>query len=74
MHNTKSGRPRSKEFDELICGKFICAKKDNSIKIKDSQVETIFKSKVRAFTKSGGYIPASGNYENRHVYVVVMKK
>lgn len=64
---------KKEEFDELICGKYVCAKKGNSININQKKVKTIFHSKITAWKSGGAYISAIGKYENHQVYVVVME-
>ena len=40
----------------------------------NKKVKQLLKSKVKAFAKSGAYIPISQDYENHDVFVVVMGK
>ena len=64
---------KREEFAELICGKYVCAKKGSSININQRKVKTIFQAKITAWKGGGGYISAIGKYDNHQVYVIVME-
>ena len=57
-------------IDECECPS--CGTKLGNLTVKTRGVKTIFPSVVRGFSKSGGYIPASGNYAGHDVFVIVM--
>ena len=66
-------RNKRPEFKELKVNG-IRAKKDGAIKIDDKKIKTIFMSEGKAYSKSGGYIPSSQDYEGHKVYVIVMEE
>lgn len=44
------------------------------LSLDNNKVKQLLKSRVKAFAKSGAYIPISQDYENHDVFVVVMSK
>ena len=66
------GRNKKPEFSQ-IKSKKVNAKIAGSIKIDDRKIKTIFMSEGKSFSKSGGYIPSSQDYDGHKVYVIVME-
>jgi len=42
--------------------------------VADRKIKQIFKTKVREFAKSGGYIPISQEYKNHKAFVIVLEE
>ena len=44
------------------------------LKLEDNKIKQLFKSIVRPFSTSGGYIPMAQEYNDHNVFVIVMDK
>jgi hypothetical protein len=44
------------------------------LKLSDSKIKQLLKSRVRGHSKSGAYIPMSQEYKDHEVFVIVMEK
>jgi len=64
MKNIKAGRPST-----------ITLKVDKKeLKVADNKIKQILKTRVKSFSKSGGYIPVSQDYKNHEAFVIVLEE